>query len=276
MPMENVLSVPQATVYQTPLGEVAIDVEFINKLLNYPQFQVIPQANQSEHSTQIQVPLLQFTQKDFKLVPIIAGQCSMQTISKAASILNSLVDKDTLVIASSDFVHYGPNYDYVPFKENVPQQIKDLDMGAYKFIEKLDGNGFMEYRNKTGATICGYIPITILLSMSAFSKTSPPGGLDKSSQAHLINYTTSGQLTGDFTNSVSYFSVSFSGQWVKSSPVKEESSTSGLTEEDKRTLLAFARKSIVYFLDKHQMLDVPDNNISNRLENTACRVCYAE
>ena len=255
MPMEDVLSVPQETVYQTPLGEVAIDVEFINKLLKYPQFQAIAQANQPEHSTQIQVPLLQFTQKDFKLVLIVAGQCSMQTISKAASILNSLIDKDTLVIASCDFVHYGPNYDYVPFTENVQEGIKNLDMGAYKYIEQLDSNGFMEYRNKTGATICGYIPIAILLSM-----------LDKSSQAHLINYATSGQLTGDFTNSVSYFAVSFSGQWSKSPPVKQESNASELTEEDKKQLLDFARKSIVYFLDNHQMLDVSDVNISDRLK----------
>jgi AmmeMemoRadiSam system protein B/AmmeMemoRadiSam system protein A len=254
-PMEDILSVPRETVYRTPLGDVTIDVEFINKLLAYPQFQTVSRANQLEHSTQIQVPLLQFTQKDFKLVPIVAGQCSMQTISKAASILNSLTDADTLVIASSDFVHYGPNYGYVPFKENVPQEIKNLDMGAYKYIEQLDNDGFVEYRNKTGATICGNVPIAILLSM-----------LDKSSQAQLINYTTSGQLTGDFTNSVSYFAVSFSGRWSKIAPVKQESNASGLTEEDKKQLLDFARKSIVYFLDKQQPLDVSDANLSERLK----------
>jgi hypothetical protein len=255
VPMEDALSVPQETAYQTPLGEIAIDVEFIKKLLSYPQFQAVPQANRHEHSTQIQVPLLQFIQKDFKLVLIVAGQCSMQTISKAASILNSLIDADTLVIASSDFVHYGPNYGYVPFKENVPEEIKNLDMGAYKYIEQLDSNGFMEYRNKTGATICGNVPIAILLSM-----------LDKSSRAQLIQYTTSGQLTGDFTNSVSYFAIAFSGRWSKSSPVKQESSASELTEEDKSQLLAFARKSIIYFLDKHEMPEVSDANISDRLK----------
>jgi AmmeMemoRadiSam system protein B/AmmeMemoRadiSam system protein A len=254
-PMEDVLSVPRETNYQTPLGEIPLDIEFINKLLAYPQFQALEQANQAEHSTQIQVPLLQFAQKDFKLVLIVAGHCSMQTISKAASILNGLIDKDTLVIASSDFVHYGPNYDYVPFKENVQEGIKNLDMGAYKYIEQLDSNGFMEYRNKTGATICGNVPIAILLSM-----------LDKSSQAQLINYATSGQLMGDFTNSVSYFAVSFSGQWPKFSPVKQESNASELTEEDKKQLLDFARKSIVYFLDNHQMLDVSDANLSDRLK----------
>jgi len=255
MPMEDVLSVPQAADYRTPLGDVAIDVEFIKKLLSYPQFQVVEQANQREHSTQIQVPLLQHTQKDFKLVLIVAGHCSMQTIAKAASILNSLIDPDTLVIASSDFVHYGPNYGYVPFTENVPEEIKNLDMGAYKYIEQLDSNGFMKYKNKTGATICGDVPIAILLSM-----------LDKSSQVQLIKYATSGQLTGDFSNSVSYFAVSFSGQWSKSLPVKQGSNDSGLTEEDKKQLLVLARKSIVHFLDKREMLEVSDDTLSDRLK----------
>ena len=139
-PIEDVLGVPQAAIYQSPLGQVTIDTEFINKLLTFPQFKVIPQANDREHSTQIQIPLLQFTQKDFKVVPIVAGQCSPQTISKVASILKSMIDNDTLIIASSDFTHYGSNYDYVPFKDNISQRLKDLDMGAYKFIEKIDSN----------------------------------------------------------------------------------------------------------------------------------------
>jgi AmmeMemoRadiSam system protein B/AmmeMemoRadiSam system protein A len=255
VPMENVLSIPQETVYRTPLGEVPIDTEFINKLLAYPQFQAISQANQQEHSTQIQVPLLQSAQKDFKLVLIVAGQCSTQTITKAAAILNSLIDNDTLVIASSDFTHYGPNYDYMPFKENVQEQIKNLDMGAYKYIEQLDSNGFMNYINKTGATICGNVPIAILLSM-----------LDKTSGVKLINYTTSGQVTGDWTNSVSYFAISFSGKWSKTAPVKQESNASELTKEDKKQLLELAKKSIVYFLDNQQMLSVPDVNFSERLK----------
>ncbi len=267
--IEDVLSVPQAAIYQSPLGQVAIDTEFINKLLTFPQFKVIPQANDREHSTQIEIPLLQFTQKDFKVVPIVAGQCSPQTISKVASILKGMIDNDTLIIASSDFTHYGPNYNYVPFKENVSQQLKDLDMGAYKFIEKIDSNGFMDYRTKTGATICGYIPISILLSM-----------LDKSSLPQLINYATSGQLTGDFNNSVSYFSIAFSGQWSKPLPIKQENSSSGLTpedkqqssvtgltQEDKKQLLTLARKAIVYFLENRQQLKVSDADFSDRLKS---------
>jgi MEMO1 family protein len=255
--MEDTLSVPKVTHYQTPLGLVPVDTKFIDKLLQHPEFQEVPQTNEREHSVQIEIPLVQQKWKDAKIVPIVAGQCSLPTISNAASILNSLIDRDTLVIASSDFVHYGPNYDYVPFTKDVPEQLKKLDMGAYQYIEQKDSKGFLEYREKTGATICGSIPIAILLSM-----------LDKSSQPHLIQYTTSGQVTGDFTNSVSYFGVAFSGQWPTVSPVAQETSESELTKEDKDRLLKFARQSIVYFLEKGNIMEVSETNLSERLKTS--------
>ena len=241
--MEDMLSVPRVTHYQTPLGQTALDIEFVNKLLKYPLFQNVPQTHKLEHSVQIELPLLQHRQKDFKFVPIVAGNCSPETIKKAGDILRSLIDSETLVIASSDFVHYGANYGFVPFKENVPEKIKELDMGAYKHIANLDSNGFLKYKQKTGATICGYIPVAILLSM-----------LEKPVEAQLIEYATSGGLTGDFTNSVSYLSVVFSGTWdTNSPPVKPKLDSSALTGQDKKQLLILARKSMFFALKNQRI-----------------------
>jgi AmmeMemoRadiSam system protein B/AmmeMemoRadiSam system protein A len=242
LPMEEILSVPRVTHYETPLGQIPLDVEFINSLLEYPMFQNVPYAHKYEHSVQIELPLLQHCQKDFAIVPIVAGQCSPGTIRKASSILRSFVDSETLVVASSDFTHYGPNYRYVPFTENISEQIKKLDMGAYEYIAKLDSEGFLEYRRKTGATICGYIPIAVLLSM-----------LDESTKVSLANYETSGQLTGDFRNSVSYLSVVFSGAWPTLSEIKTQETDLKLTEEDKKQLLTLARKTISYALEKQRV-----------------------
>jgi len=242
LPMEEILSVPRVTHYETPLGQIPLDVEFINNLLKYPVFQNVPYAHKYEHSVQIELPLLQHCQKDFTIVPIVAGQCSPGTIRKAGSILRSFVDSETLVVASSDFTHYGPRFSYVPFTENVPEQIKKLDMGAYEYIAKLDSKGFLEYRHKTGATICGYIPIAVLLSM-----------LDESTKVSLANYETSGQLTGDFSNSVSYLSVVFSGAWPTLSEIKTQETDLKLTEEDKKQLLTLARKTISYALEKQRV-----------------------
>ncbi|MHC4194265.1 MAG: AmmeMemoRadiSam system protein B, partial [Planctomycetota bacterium] len=108
--MEEMLSVPTATHYETPLGETPLDVDFIEKLLEYPMFHSVPHAHKEEHSVQIELPLLQYKQKDFKFVPIVAGHCSPSTINRVGSILRSLVDEHTFVIASSDFVHYGRTF----------------------------------------------------------------------------------------------------------------------------------------------------------------------
>jgi AmmeMemoRadiSam system protein B/AmmeMemoRadiSam system protein A len=251
VPMEQVLSVPRLTHYETPLGQTPLDVEFIDKLLKYSVFQNVPQVHEYEHSVQIEVPLLQYAQKDFKLVPIVAGDCSFETITKAGAILKTLVDEETLIVASSDFVHYGSNYGYVPFTKNIPEQIKHLDIGAYEYIAKLDSKGFLEYKKSTGATICGYVPIAILLSM-----------LDKSVEAKLVKYTTSGELTGDYTNSVSYLSVAFSGKWGNSSAIEPEASICELNEEDKEQLLALARESLVYFLQKRRIPEASELNVT--------------
>jgi MEMO1 family protein len=238
VPMQDVLSVPGVvTHYQTPLGEIPLDVEFINKLLQSPLFKDIPQAYRTEHSVLMQLPLLQYRFGDFKLVPIVAGQCSEQTIQKAASVLQTLVDGNTLVVASSDFTHYGPNYGYVPFDQNIPDGLKKLDMGSYDYISKLDSTGFSQYCDKTGATICGRIPIAILLSM-----------LPTTAKPELLKYTTSGELTNDFTNSVSYLSVVFHGAWQKQTATEPAKIDSSLTQKDKHNLLLLARKTIEFYL----------------------------
>ena len=248
--MEEMLSVPRVTHYETPLGEVPLDVGFINKLLEYPVFQSLPYAHTEEHSVQIELPLLQYNRKDFKFVPIVAGHCSLETIRKAGSVLKSLVDEQTLIIASSDFVHYGPRFSYVPFRDNVAEQIKKVDMGAYKHIANLDCKGFVNYKQRTGATICGYVPIAILLSMldrPALPATRIGG------RAHLIEYATSGEMTGDYRHSVSYLSVVFSGVWPASPAIALKSSNPELSDKDKKQLLILARKTIVHYLQNKQV-----------------------
>ena len=251
VPMEDVLSVPRVTHYGTPLGEIPLDSEFIDKLLKYSIFQNVPHVHEYEHSVQIELPLLQYMQQDFELVPIVAGACSFEKISKAGKILRSLVDEQTLIIASSDFTHFGPNYGYVPFTEDIPEQIRKLDIGAYEYISQLDSKGFLEYKARTGATICGYVPIAILLSM-----------LGEAAEAKLIHYTTSGELTGDFTNSVSYLSVAFCGTWGNCPPIEAQVNDSKLIEGDKKKLLTLARESLVYFLENRRVLQVTETEFT--------------
>jgi AmmeMemoRadiSam system protein B/AmmeMemoRadiSam system protein A len=242
LPMEDTFSVPRVTHYETPLGEAPLDVEFIGKLLAYPLFQSIPAAHQQEHSVQIEVPLLQHKLGDFRLVPIVAGQCSREIVAQAGRILAGLIDADTLVVASSDFTHYGPQYRYVPFREHIPESIKKLDMGAFEHIRRLDAAGLLSYRDRTQATICGCVPVAVLLDM-----------LGQGTQVELLKYATSAEATGDYSNSVSYMTIAFRGAWGASALPQSATGRATLTDEERKQLLTLVRRTIRYALD-HQKI----------------------
>lgn len=234
MPMENCASVPEYTAYTTPLGEVALDTAFIQALKEHPEFRTIRGAHEGEHSVQIEVPLLQRVLGGFKLVPIVIGQLNEETTRRMGAVLAGLIGPETLVVASSDFTHYGPNYRYLPFRNDIPENLERLDMDAWNCIKDKDLGAFYGYIEKTGATVCGESPIGVLLSM-----------LPEGATPHLLKYDTSGNITGDWANSVSYLSIAFTGAWPKGEPVEAKASaTPTLTEEDKRQLLALARGTL--------------------------------
>ncbi len=247
VPMENVASVPDYTHYETPLGQVPLDREFIDYLLRFPEFQSVPYAHDGEHSVQIQLPWLQTVLKEFRFVPIVVGQLDRPTMRRIANILHGVVDRDTLVVASSDFTHYGPNYGYTPFRKDVPENLKKLDMGAWERIQRKDFDGFFDYIAETGTTICGRYAIGVLLSM-----------LPKNASARLLHYDTSGHVGGDYTNSVSYLAVAFGGQWpAETSPLEAEQRVQ-FSDKDKQLLLRLARETLVWTL-KNKRVPLPSD-----------------
>ncbi|HID23498.1 MAG TPA: AmmeMemoRadiSam system protein A, partial [Planctomycetaceae bacterium] len=249
VPMENVASVPDYTHYATPLGQTPLDTAFIERLRRYPQFQTIPYAHQGEHSVQIELPLLQQVLGRFQFVPIVVGQLDRPTMRRMGHILHGLVDEQTLVVASSDFTHYGPNYGYQPFRSDVAENLKKLDMGAWKHIRHKDLDGFFRYVAQTGTTICGRYAVGVLLAM-----------LPQAAEAHLLHYDTSGRVGGDYTNSVSYLAIAFAGRWAKAEPVAPENGSArrALSAEDKAKLLELARRTLSYVLE-HSRVPLPSD-----------------
>ena len=238
--LPNVACLSGVEKFRTPLGDITVDSAFEEKLMQNKLFIRNAEIHKSEHSAQMEIPLIQYVLKDVKVVPIIIGRLNDESLKSIADTLRNLIDDKTLVIASSDFTHYGPSYDYLPFTEDIPENLKKLDMGVYKFIEKKDAAGFMNYIDKTGDTICGEYPIALLLEIV-------PAGAD----AKLIAYDTSGRITGDYTNSVSYMTIMFS---------KPESSI--FSEDDKKELLKLARKTLWYYMNYKKMPSLDDLKIT--------------
>jgi hypothetical protein len=174
------------------------------------------------------------------LVPIVVGQLTPESAREIAGVLRPLLDEDTLVVASSDFTHYGADFDYVPFRDDIRGNLEKLDLGAWSQIEKKDLDGFSKYIDDTGATICGRCPIEVLLAM-----------LPEAAQPHRLHYETSGDSTGDFSHCVDYLCAAFTGAWPKGAlAVMTAETNPSLTEDDKKELLKLARGTLTAFLEK--------------------------
>ncbi|HOF41407.1 MAG TPA: AmmeMemoRadiSam system protein B [Candidatus Hydrogenedentes bacterium] len=243
VPMRGYASVPGATHYRTPLGESELDAAFIESLLQHDMFRRVAQVEELEHSVQILVPLIQHALGAVPLVPIVVGQLTLKESRAMAGILRDLVDADTLVVVSSDFTHYGPNYGYLPFRDDIPENLERLDMAAWKAIESKDPGAFETWVETNDATICGTCPIMVLLSM-----------LPEEAGPHLLKYGTSGEITNDYENSVSYLSIAFTGSWEKESPASDIAATAlPLSQEDKAGLLRLARETLQTYVTEGRM-----------------------
>ena len=192
------IAVSGVDAYETPLGKVPVDRTICDSLVAAPLFQCPAHAELPEHSLEMQLPFLQMVLGDFDLVPLVVGELERSDYDSAATAIKQHIDKETVVVASSDFIHYGPRFGYTPFHDKVKENLEKLDGDAIKKITARDLDGFLRYIEQTGATICGSRPIGILLNM-----------LPPEARATKLAYYTSGDLLQDFTDSVSYAAVVF-------------------------------------------------------------------
>jgi hypothetical protein len=190
--------------WETPLGDIEIDKEFTNTLVQNGTVEIDETANQYEHSIEVQLPFLQFLFKDFKFCPICLQSLSFEECEKIANgIIKAKEEtkKNILVIASSDFTHYGYSYGYLPFSgsiDEVKEKLYELDRNAIDAILKLDAKKFYEMVIKKEMTICGFVPITILILLSKKLGAK---------NVELLKYYTSGDVIGDYGNAVGYASI---------------------------------------------------------------------
>jgi len=261
--------------YRTPLGDLPVDPAGRALMDASPLINFHKKAHLKEHSLDIQIPFLQilFPDSPPSIIPLLAGRLKESDYPVLARCLRPFLNSETVIIISSDFTHYGPQFSYLPFpfNERVSLNLKNLDDSCLKKISSLDRKNFLNFVKDTNVTICGRLPIALLLEI-----------LPKDSLPKQLFYDTSGNITGDYKNSVSYFSIAFFNQLLWAFNTKEyNSDQSGhnhmtnestpsertgkdaqqLSEDDKETLLRLARdtlkthfsreKSPKYLLEKY-------------------------
>ena len=248
------VALPSDKTFATPLGSLKLDTKVISELADFHLFKILPDVHKREHSLELQLPFIKQTFGDVAIVPIIVGQLDdVSEIRLAAQMIRRYVEEDDLVIVSSDFTHYGPRYHYEPFKGNQTKElannIRGLDEGAFKALAKGDLEAFMQFRESTDDTICGYYPCAVLLAM-----------LPPQTEATLLNYQTSRDSNQeDGENSVSYMAIVFSNQklkdtgWSKVTDKKSDIDGAHLSQALKDKLLKLSRQTLSEFVQGGQV-----------------------
>ena len=235
-------SIANVTHYETPLGHIPLDRDAVKRLRRCKAVSTVAAAHEREHSLEMQLPLLQRVVPKFSLVPVLLSQMDEAAHAELAAALSEIVDRHTVVVASSDFTHRGINFGYeVPAGPgSVKERLARLDQGAINHILKLDRKSLLAYKQRTGATICGLAPVAQLLELLRRF----PGA-----RGTVASRYTSGDVSGDWSSTVSYVDIAFTGSKWPAHAKLDQSRTAGekhfpLTAAEKEVLLKLARDSL--------------------------------
>ena len=184
--------------WQTPLGQVEVNVELGRKLIaDCPLIVEDEQAHRFEHSLEVQVPFLQFVygEQTPSICPICIRSHPMWRLDQLVAdakqmgeaLARALPGRGGVVIASTDFSH------------QVPQQVAErADRLALEPILAVAPDRLLEAVLENDISMCGPVPVAVALYF-ALAKGKH--------RAELLRYYTSGDIIGDRGAVVGYASA---------------------------------------------------------------------
>lgn len=194
------LAIMANTTWQTPLGEVAADADMAARLLRrFPALQEDSAAHRAEHAIEVQLPFLQASRPELKIVPIAIGTSDFDVLRGLGETLAVVIadhhEEDqkaerlarVLIIASSDMNHY---------ESDTITRIKD-----HKAIERvlaMDARGLWDVVLNEDISMCGFGPTVVMLTAAK---------LLGATSATLVKYATSGDVSGDYESVVGYAGI---------------------------------------------------------------------
>ena len=128
--------------------------------------------------------------KDVKIVPIVLAYSSSNVYKEIGnSIAKAITEtgRQAIIVASSDMTHYESQ-----------ESAKNKDQKAIQAILDLDEDALFNRIRDLNISMCGYAPT---ISMIRAAKRLG------ASEAELVQYRTSGDVSGDYTRVVGYAGV---------------------------------------------------------------------
>ena len=189
------LSLSSSKKWETPLGDIDVDVEFIEKLDEVDLNSCLDEsAHMREHSIEVELPFLQYIAKkkntDFRIVPIIIKYQHPQLckdLAKSIYKASKELGRKIVVIASTDLTHYEDS-----------DTAKFYDTKVINAIENMDSNELFRQIVEYDITMCGYGPTITAMEYSKLA------GAENS---YVLKYSNSGDVSGDYDSVVGYASA---------------------------------------------------------------------
>lgn len=171
-----------------PTGSIEIDESIANSLLELsPTLKEDASAHENEHSLEVLLPFLIAREPELLLTPISISRLNFEECRKLGMAIAQVIKQTSeriIIVASSDMNHY----------EDQESTVRK-DRMAIAQIEELNADGLLEVCAKNRITMCGAIPAAIALI------AAKELGAKK---AELIDYRTSGDVSGDYSQVVGY------------------------------------------------------------------------
>jgi len=174
--------------WRTPLGIQVLDSELGNAVVDQvPMAEFDVKAHQREHSIEVQLPFLSRRRPDVQVLPICLQHLEFDECVEMGRALAELLrgfDEPAGIVASSDMSHYEPD-----------EVARGHDRLAIDAVLRRDPRELYDTVERQRISMCGVIPATVALAAA---------NLLGATGAHLVEYATSGDITGDRSSVVGY------------------------------------------------------------------------
>ncbi len=180
------LALPDFDAWRTPLGEVSVDSELVAALGERVDLRRV--TGDSEHSLEVQLPFLQIVLTDFTLLPIMMGSQSPAACRDLGQAVADVVrGRQVLLVASTDLSHFQPDV-----------AARQMDEETLRYVLSFDPDGLAQALAANEAHACGGGPVAaVMFAARQLGAT----------QAHLVKYATSGDVSSDKSQVVGYAAV---------------------------------------------------------------------
>ena len=183
--------------FATPLGDAIIDDVAAQALASSPVVRPLPSAHQREHSVEIQLPFVRRLFPDAKIVPLVMGHQTPETIRRARRRARCRMPRDGKPCWSG--ARTCPT-------TSMRSTAERLDHRVQSHVAAFDPEGllalFEEYpEHERGRYVaCGGGPaIAVMMAARQLGATD----------AQVLKYAHSGEVSGDYTGVVGYLAAAF-------------------------------------------------------------------